>query len=106
MVFSFLGDYRASSFRTPFPSKEFLECMEQLCKEEPLTWSTTAKGKRKPLDSKQSKKNLLMERQEADRKVEEELKEEEARLKMSKEELRKLRKKQRNLEVGIMACLP
>lgn len=104
MVWAFQSDHRACSFRTPKPSKEFLKCLEHM-EHQPSSsqypWTTATGGRSRHLEGKQSKKTVVegpesgVKGEEGGKKVEG------TKWEMSKEEWRKLRKKQRAQEVRV-----
>ena len=93
-VYSFKNPYKVHSFRSPLPSKRFMECVEQLRNEEfhHTALSSTESGAQKTREAptgKRSKRNLDLEEVEETELLEE----------MSKEEIRRFQKQQRLREV-------
>ena len=100
-MWAFQGEHHASSFRSPVPSPQFLEAIEKLEKEAPshLHWSTTADGKRRmSADGKPLKKLPVSQSHD---KVSDVAtgKGESPKYKLTKEDMRKLRKFEREKEV-------
>lgn len=100
-VWSFQGEHHASSFRSPVPSPQFLEAIKQLVKEAPSHhWSTTADSKRR-VRSGEGKPFKSLPVSHSHEKVSDTGvgAGESPRFKLTKEDLRKLRKFQRDKEV-------
>lgn len=98
-LWAFQSSNRTSSFRTPVPSPQFLEHLEELKREDPsqyhATWTTTTTTSTKRVDAKWSKKNVKTAESEGGKDGEEES----VKHELSREDQRRLRKLQRMAEV-------
>ena len=104
-VWAFQGEHRASSFRTPVLSPQFMEAVAQLQKEDPphLHWSTTAEGKRRASGEGKPLKKLPVIQSQDKSSDSATVKGESPKYKLTKDDLRRLRKFEREKEVGSLS---